>query len=135
MERACEQNILFMAMAGGAQPSYDELRHCARRLEASAAKLLELHQRQDIEAPTQDFNAQTQPRGNTKGEEIKANLTDPDSAKMLTNKEAIPGYAAQAAVDKASQIIVAADVLGSGSEQSMLMPMIQKASVFGHAQS
>lgn len=210
IERACEQNILFMAMAAGAQPSYgqiakfvrllatdieplfaqllqtcdrmgligktmfaidgvklpcnaskersgthNELRHRARRLEASAAKLLELHQRQDIEGPTQDegwckqrveqlrkeaqatkdFIARTPPRRNAKAQELKANVTDPDSAKMLTNKGAIQGYAAQAAVDQSSQIIVAADVLGSGAEQSMLIPMIQKASVFGHAQT
>lgn len=46
---------------------------------------------------------------------------------MLTSKGAIQGYAAQASVDSRSQIIVAADVIGSGSEQSMLMPMVDLA--------
>src|SRR5207302_1031258 len=36
------------------------------------------------------------------------------------------GYAAQAAVDASHQVIVAADVSGSGSEQAMLLPMIEQ---------
>lgn len=39
----------------------------------------------------------------------------------------IQGYAAQAAVDASHQVIVAADVIGSGSEQAMLLPMIGQA--------
>jgi hypothetical protein len=34
-----------------------------------------------------------------------------------------------AAVDSANQIIVAAEVIGSGSEQAMLLPMIGRAAV------
>ena len=67
-------------------------------------------------------------RVNRKGTELKTNVTDPDSAKMATSKGVIQGYAAQAAVDSAHQIIVAADLIGSGSEQSMLLPMIEQAS-------
>ncbi|MCV2423921.1 IS1182 family transposase, partial [Paucibacter sp. DJ4R-1] len=62
-----------------------------------------------------------------KGQELKSNITDPDSAKMATNKGVIQGYAAQAAVDSANQVIIAADVVGSGSEQAMLAPMIEQA--------
>ena len=46
---------------------------------------------------------------------------------MATSKGVIQGYAAQAAVDSAHQVIVAADIIGSGSEQAMLMPMIEQA--------
>ena len=66
-------------------------------------------------------------RLNSKGQELKSNITDPDSAKMATNKGVIQGYAAQAAVDSSHQIIIAADVVGSGSEQTMLAPMIEQA--------
>ena len=45
---------------------------------------------------------------------------------MATSKGVIQGYAAQAAVDSAHQLIVAADITGSGSEQAMLLPMIDK---------
>ena len=44
---------------------------------------------------------------------------------MATSKGVIQGYAAQAAVDSAHQVIVAADVIGSGSEQQALLPMVE----------
>jgi transposase len=205
IERACVQNTVFMAIGGGAQPSYGqiakfvrlvapdlaplfgqvlqtcdrlgligkamfaidgvklpcnaskersgtftELKNRARRLDAAAEKLLTLHQQEDIEGPTRDpqwcekrvadlrreaqvtrdFVERTSPRLNAKNKEIKSNITDPDSAKMMTSKGAIQGYAAQATVDADSQIIVAADVIGSGAEQSMLIPMIDQASPY-----
>jgi hypothetical protein len=64
---------------------------------------------------------------NRTGQELKTNVTDPDSAKMATSKGVIQGYAAQAAVDAAHQIIVAADIVGSGSEQAMLLPLIEQS--------
>jgi hypothetical protein len=76
---------------------------------------------------TRDFIAKSGKRLNRKGQELKTNVTDPDSAKMATSKGVIQGYAAQAAVDSKHQIIVAAEVTGSGSEQAMLLPMIDKA--------
>ena len=60
---------------------------------------------------------------------LKSNRTDNDSAKMATGKGVIQGYAAQAAVDSAHQIIVAADVSGSGSEQGMLLPMVEASKI------
>jgi transposase len=128
--------------------THAELAHRAARLERAAAKIIALHQAQDEHgAPldsqrqaridelrreaqaTRDFIATHPKRVNRKGQELKTNVTDPDSAKMATGKGVIQGYAAQAAVDSANQIIVAADITGSGSEQSMLLPMIDKASL------
>jgi transposase len=200
IERACEQNVLFMAVSGDARPSYThiarfvrelgpgiaalfgqvlmtcdrlgligktmfaidgvklpanaskersgthaELAHRADRLARAAAKIVALHRAQDEHgAPldsqrqtridelrreaqaTRDFIARAPKRLNAKGAELKTNVTDPDSAKMATAKGVIQGYAAQAAVDSAHQVIVAADVIGSGSEQAMLLPMIDK---------
>ena len=203
IERACGQNVLFMAISGDSQPSYThiakfvrelgeqvgllftqvlitcdrqgligrqmfaidgvklpanaskersgthaELVHRAQRLDKAARKMIELHQSRDagghdsdaqgdrqqrIEAlhkeaqATREFLAREQPRRNRRGKELKSNVTDNDSAKMATSKGVIQGYAAQAAVDSAHQVIVAADVIGSGSEQSMLLPMIEQA--------
>ncbi len=125
--------------------SFEELRHRADRLEKAADKIVALHQSQDNtsqEEPlepkrqaridalrqeatrTREFLVSSKQRLNRKGQELKTNITDPDSAKMATSKGVIQGYAAQAAVDSAHQIIVAADVIGSGSEQCMLLPMI-----------
>lgn len=70
-----------------------------------------------------------------KGEELKSNVTDPESAKMATSKGVLQGYAAQAAVDSANQVIVAADVLGSGSEQAALLPMVEQAKPYSTEQT
>ncbi len=80
---------------------------------------------------TRRFLASNPPRLNRKGQELKTNATDPDSAKMATGKGVIQGYAAQAAVAAGCRgtIIVARPTwIGSGSEQSMLqLPMIEQA--------
>jgi len=128
--------------------THEELRHRAERLDKAAGKLVELHQAQDsqtaqptpdtkrlarIEAlrkeaeRTREFLATNGKRLNRKGQELKTNVTDPDSAKMATNKGVIQGYAAQAAVDAEHQVIVAADVIGSGSEQTMLLALIEQS--------
>jgi len=128
--------------------THAELAHRAERLERAATKIIAAHQAQDEHgAPldsqrqaridelkrearaTREFIATHAKRVNRKGAELKTNVTDPDSAKMATSKGVIQGYAAQAAVDSANQIIVAADLIGSGSEQSMLLPMIDKANL------
>ena len=128
--------------------THAELRHRADRLDKAADKILTLHQAQDKQGATQalepkrqaqlealrqeaartrEFLASSPPRQNRKGQELKTNVTDSQSAKMATNKGVIQGYAAQAAVDSAHQVIVAADVIGSGSEQAMLLPMIEQS--------
>ena len=130
--------------------THTELLHRAARLEKAAAKIINLHQSQDSSTQevdvniqrqarvdalhkeaqtTRDFVARSSRRLNRKGQELKTNITDPDSAKMATSKGVIQGYAAQAAVDSTHQVIVAADVIGSGSEQSMLVPMIQQSNI------
>jgi Transposase DDE domain len=59
-----------------------------------------------------------------------SNVTDSVSAKMSTSKGVIHGYAAQAAVDSANQVLVASDVLGSGSEHAALLPTVAHAQPF-----
>ncbi|MCZ4317343.1 IS1182 family transposase, partial [Comamonadaceae bacterium G21597-S1] len=134
--------------------THAELLHRAERLERAADKIVAEHQAQDKsgqELPQQRqrrvdelsaearrmraFVAERAKRLNAKGQEIKSNVTDQDSAKMATSKGVIQGYAAQAAVDSAHQVIVAADVIGSGSEQSMLQPMIAQSRVVGDGQT
>ena len=131
--------------------THEELRHRADRLEKAADKILALHQAQDKQgiaqalepkrqarinalrqeaARTREFLASTPKRLNRKAQELKTNITDSESAKMATSKGVIQGYAAQAAVDSAHQIIVAADVIGSGSEQAMLLPMMEQAAPY-----
>ncbi|QPF73629.1 IS1182 family transposase [Roseateles sp. DAIF2] len=139
--------------------THAELLHRARRLEKAAEKIVSLHQAQDSRTGTpgdealqarrqqrvdalrreaqrtREFLRTTTPRRNRKGQELKTNITDPDSAKMATSKGVIQGYAAQAAVDARHQVIIAADITGSGSEQAMLLPMVEQARPFADAQT
>ncbi len=99
--------------------THAELRHRADRLEQAADKILTLHQAQDKQgadqalqpkrqaridalrqeaARTREFLACTPQRLNRKGQELKTNVTDSQSAKMATNKGVVQGYAAQATV-------------------------------------
>jgi len=63
-------------------------------------------------------------RKGAKGKVIKSNRTDNESAKMATSKGVIQGYTGVAAVDDRHQIIVEAQAHGTGSEQALLMPMV-----------
>jgi transposase len=129
-----------------------ELLHRAERLEKAAAKIMQAHLDKDKDSGdakserqlsvkrqtqvdklrqeaqvTREFVANNKPRINARGEELKSNVTDNESAKIGSPKGAIQGYAAQAAVDDKHQVIVAVEVLGSGSEQAALLPMVERA--------
>jgi hypothetical protein len=66
-------------------------------------------------------------RKGAKGKVIKSNRTDNESAKMATSKGVIQGYTGVAAVDDRHQIIVEAQAHGTGSEQALLMPVVEAA--------
>ena len=126
--------------------TFAELTHEAERMEAAVLKLLKIHGRRDDQDDAaadatrtanrisrlrreakqiRDFLASHQERRSEKGSIRKSNVTDNDSAKMATAKGVIQGYTAVAAVDGQCQIIVAAQAHGSGSEQSVLLPMVR----------
>ncbi len=55
----------------------------------------------------------------------KSNRTDNESAKMATDKGVIQGYTGVAAVDAKHQFIVDAEAHGTGSEQELLLPVVE----------
>ncbi|MFN0040610.1 MAG: transposase, partial [Burkholderiales bacterium] len=63
-------------------------------------------------------------RKGAKGSIRKSNRTDNASAKMATSKGVIQGYTGVAAVDARCQVIVEAQAHGTGSEQALLIPVI-----------
>jgi transposase len=63
-------------------------------------------------------------RRGSRGAIRKSNRTDNESAKMATGKGVIQGYTGVAAVDSRCQVIVQAQVHGSGSEQDVLIPVL-----------
>jgi transposase len=61
------------------------------------------------------------------GRELKSNLTDNESAMMLTSHGTIQGYNGQALVDDKHQIIVHGQAFGSGQDAKHLEPMVDGA--------
>jgi len=55
----------------------------------------------------------------------KSSRTDNESAKTATGKGVIQGCTAISAVDVAYQIIVVAQAHGAGSEQELLVPIVE----------
>jgi transposase len=81
--------------------------------------------RQDAAQIRQWLAEYPEDRRGAKGAVRKSNRTDNDSAKMATGKGVIQGYTGVAAVDSAHQVIVEAQAHGSGSEQELLLPVVE----------
>ena len=61
------------------------------------------------------------------GREIKSNITDNESAKMMTSHGTIQGYNAQALIDSKRQVIVSAEAFGNGQDHDHVPPLIDGA--------
>jgi transposase len=61
------------------------------------------------------------------GRELQSNVTDNESAKMMTSHGTIQGYNAQALVDKEHQVIMHAEAFGRGQDNQNLAPMVDAA--------
>ncbi len=61
------------------------------------------------------------------GRELQSNITDNESAKMMTSHGTIQGYNAQALVDKEHQVILHAEAFGNGQDNQHLAPMVDGA--------
>ena len=119
----------------------------AEKLEAAAKTMLERHRETDaldvepdvaakttarIKRLTRDaeqlrewLSANPQDRYGPTGGLRKSNRTDNESAKMATDKGVIQGYTGVAAVDAKHQLIVEAQAHGTGSEQEVLLPIVE----------
>ncbi len=69
--------------------------------------------------------AHPEERKSAKGRVRLSNRTDNESAKMATSKGVIQGYTGVAAVDEKHQVIVEAQAHGTGSEQELLVPVVE----------
>ncbi len=119
----------------------------AEKLEAAAQTMLERHRETDalelepdvaakatarIARLTQDAQqlrewlaAHPEDRRGPTGGLRKSNRTDNASAKMATDKGVIQGYTGVAAVDAKHQIIAEAQAHGTGSEQELLLSVVE----------
>src|SRR5574340_1268966 len=69
--------------------------------------------------------ANPEDRKGSRGSVRLSNRTDNESAKMATSKGVIQGYTGAAVVDEAAQVIVEAQAHGTGSEQELLVPLVE----------
>ena len=72
------------------------------------------------------FLKENEPRIGTTGE-VKSNITDNESAKMVTSHGTIQGYNGQALVDSKHQIILHGEAFGSGQDHKHLPPVVDGA--------
>ena len=63
------------------------------------------------------------------GKEVKSNVTDNESANMMTSHGTVQGYNGQALVDSKHQIIVHAEAFGEGQDHYHIAPIMGEAKV------
>lgn len=100
--------------------------------EAEAAKAARTVERLKAEAAKIRawLDAHPDERRSAKGKPRLSNRTDNESAKMATGKGVIQGYTGVAAVDAKTQIDVDAQAHGTGSEQELLLPVVEAVEPF-----
>jgi len=128
--------------------THKELKKKAQKMHRAAQKIVDKHRSNDgkpggggnkdkelqsIETlirnaeKIEKFLSQNEPRiGEGKSrKEVQSNITDTDSAKMVTGHGAQQGYVAVTAADEKHQIVVQAGAFGMGQEQCTLAPTIE----------
>ncbi|MGB8990942.1 MAG: IS1182 family transposase [Desulfobaccales bacterium] len=71
--------------------------------------------------------AENQPKMGTTGKENQSNITDNDSAKMMTSHGTIQGYNGQGLMDAKHQVIVHGEAFGNGQDHGHVPPMLTGA--------
>ncbi len=71
--------------------------------------------------------AENQPKQGAAGREKQSNITDNDSAKMMTSHGAVQGYNSQALIDAKHQVIVHGEAFGDGQDHGHVPPMLDGA--------
>jgi transposase len=73
--------------------------------------------------------AENQPKQGAAGREKQSNITDNDSASMMTSHGAVQGYNSQALIDAKHQVIVHGEAFGNGQDHGHIPPMLAGALV------
>ena len=128
--------------------THTELEKKARKMRESAKKIIEKHRANDgidngggnrdrelqsIETlignakKIEAFLSDNEPRmgQGKRPKEVQSNITDPESAKMVSGHGAFQGYVAITAADEQHQIIVSAEAYGMGQEHSTLISTLE----------
>ena len=129
--------------------THAELQKKSDKLKQAADKIIDSHKENDVNkdekiSPDKEkqqtidtlmsnakkidqFLAHNEPRmgKGKRPKEVQSNITDNESAKMTTSKGTIQGMVCVTAADEKHQIIIEAQTLGQGQEQSTLKPMVE----------
>jgi transposase len=73
------------------------------------------------------FLARNEPKAGKRGKEVQSNVTDNESAKMVSSHGVVQGYNANAVVDEESQVVVHPEVFGDGEDSNHAGPMLEGA--------
>ena len=71
------------------------------------------------------FLAESKPRQGRRGKEIQSNVTDNESAKMVSSHGVVQGYNANAVVDEKAQVVVHAEAFGEGDDNHHMGPLLE----------
>jgi hypothetical protein len=71
--------------------------------------------------------AENQPKQGAAGREKQSNMTDNDSATMMTSHGVVQGYNSQALIDGKHQVIVHGEAFGDGQDHGHVPPMLSGA--------
>ncbi len=129
--------------------THKDLRNKADKMKANAKRIVEKHLSQDSSQSNNNDNKQRELQtietllknvekietflehnekrtgvGRRKTE-VKSNITDNESTKMTSSKGTIQGYNCQGAADEKFQIIIGAEAMSFGPDQTALKPMIK----------
>jgi transposase len=99
---------------GGGDPDDDRREKRIRRLEQQAERI-------------ERFLKENEPKLGARGKEKQSNVTDNDSAKMVSSHGVVQGYNANALVDSKRQVVVHAEAFGNGEDASNVGPMLKGA--------
>jgi len=170
IERACKENVTFMALSCGQQPDHStiaglnaskewsgtisDLTRKKERIEKKVKSLVEeqvaLDRKDDEDEPGRrpsrgcEKRRQTErllqkaerierwlkenpPKMGRQGKEIKSNVTDNESAIMVTSHGTIQGYNGQALVDSKDQVIIHAEAFGEAQDLHLIPPVLEGA--------
>ena len=75
----------------------------------------------------ENFLRENGPKMGKQGREIKSNITDNESATMVTSRGTVQGYNGQAMVDSKKQVIVHGEAFGDGQDHYHVPPMLDGA--------
>ncbi len=73
------------------------------------------------------FLAENGPKLGKSGTEVQSNITDNESAKMVTSHGVAQGYNANAMVDEKTQVVLHPQVFGDGDDSDHAGPMLEGA--------